>query len=60
MAFSVRAKTQWMLSVAALCSVTAIVLYSTHVISTGWLVGIIFAVVIPLATLKAFADFRQR
>ena len=54
------AKTQWMLTVAGLCSTTAIVLYSRQVISRGWLVGIMFAIVIPLGTLKALADFRQR
>jgi hypothetical protein len=45
-----------MLTVASLGSVTAIVLRSRHVISTGWFLGIMFAVVIPLAALKVFAD----
>jgi len=30
-----------------------------HVISTGWTVAALFVVIIPFATLKAFADFRQ-
>jgi hypothetical protein len=30
-----------------------------HVISTGWTVAAFFVVIIPFATLKAFADFRQ-
>jgi len=31
-----------------------------HVISTGWALAALFVVIIPGATLKAFADVRQR
>jgi hypothetical protein len=60
MALSSRARTQWMLTIAGIVSAIAVGLRASHVISTGWFLAAVFAVVIPLATLKAFADFRQR
>lgn len=57
---AVRSKTQWMVTVAVLCSASVMGLRSLHVISTGWVLSLFFAVVIPLFTIKAFVDFRQR
>jgi hypothetical protein len=36
-----------------------LVLHAYHVISTAWTVAAFFVVIIPFATLKAFADFRK-
>jgi uncharacterized membrane protein len=60
MDLSLPARTQWMLTIAGSVSAIAVGLRASHVISTGWFLAVVFAVVIPLATLKVFADFRRR
>jgi hypothetical protein len=35
-------------------------LWGMHLISRDWFVGIFFAVLIPLVTIKAFLDYRRK
>ena len=37
-----------------------ILLWCLHVIPRGWFLGFYFAVLIPLVTVKAFADYRRK
>jgi hypothetical protein len=37
-----------------------ILLWCLHVVTRGWFLGFYFAVLIPLVTVKAFADYRRK
>ena len=51
---------QWPLTILILLEGLVLSLRGLHIISMGWAVTAFFVVIIPFATLKAFADFRQR
>jgi hypothetical protein len=52
-------KAQLPLTMLILFESGVIALRSLHIISTGWTLILFFVVIIPFATLKAFAEFRQ-
>jgi FtsH-binding integral membrane protein len=54
-----RDRLQWPVTILILLEGLVLSLLGLHVISTGWAVAAFFVVIIPFATLKAFADFRQ-
>ena len=55
-----KARTQWPLTLLVLLEGLVLGLHALHALSAGWTVAAFFVVIIPFATLKAFADFRQR
>jgi len=55
-----RGRTQLPLTILILLEGVVLSLRGFHVISTGWALAALFVVIIPGATLKAFADVRQR
>jgi hypothetical protein len=54
-----RGKAQLPLTILIFLESIVILLRSLHVISKAWTLAAFFVVIIPFATLKAFADFRQ-
>lgn len=55
-----RGRSQWPLTILVLLEGLVLSLLGLHLISKGWAVAAFFVAIIPFATLKAFADFRQR
>lgn len=55
-----RSRNQWLLTMLVLMEGVVLSLRGLHIVSTGWTVSLFFLVIIPIATLKAFADFRRR
>ena len=54
-----RGRAQLPMTILILIDGLVLVLHAYHVISTAWTVAAFFVVIIPFATLKAFADFRR-
>jgi len=54
-----RGRAQMSLTILILLEATVLLLRGLHLISTAWTVAAFFLVIIPFATLKAFADFRK-
>ena len=52
-------RAQWSLTLSIILEGVVLSLRGLHVISAGWTVAAFFVVIIPFATLKAFADYRQ-
>jgi hypothetical protein len=54
-----RGKAQLPLTILIFLEGIVFLLRGLHIISTGWTLAAFFLVIIPCATLKAFADFRR-
>jgi hypothetical protein len=61
MAGSIRqSRSQWPLTILILLEGLILSLCGLHVIPSSWAIAAFFAIIIPFATLKAFADFLRR
>jgi hypothetical protein len=52
-------KRQRIMTLLVLSEAAVLCLHALHIISTTWTVALFFLVIIPFATLKAFADYRS-
>ena len=55
-----KGKRQRVMTLLILLEGVVLALYGFHVISKTWTVALFFFLIIPVATLKAFADYRSR
>jgi hypothetical protein len=55
-----RFSSSWEMTILIWLNSLSMLLYGLHLISSRWVVGIFFSLLISLATVKAFLDFRRK